>query len=236
MLPDPLQHADRILDERGRDIPVIAQIPGQYWLVDHWNSRGKPCRFFCRAVNISERAIALAAPVIGTPGKRVIAHIDQLGRIEGTIIHVLDGGFVMNIAARTEERRKLVEKFDSIRRPQYIEIPERRAFGRFVPVTPYSTLALANGMSRNCLVIDLSEAGAQISADVEPAVGTVLAVGTLVGRVIRRLRGGFAVKFVEVQSWDTVEARVLMLEGQPVPPLRGQIDSQAWPVIAGRVG
>ena len=137
----------------------------------------------------------------------------------------------MSIVARTEERRKLVEKFDSIRRPQYIEITEQRAFGRFVPVTPYSTLALANGTSRNCLIIDLSEAGAQISADVKPAVGTVLAVGTLVSRVIRPLHGGFAVKFVEVQSWDTIEARVLMPEGQPVPPLRGQVDADAWPLV-----
>jgi hypothetical protein len=188
--------------------------------VNHWNSHGKPCKFSCHAVNISQRAIALAAPVIGTPGKRVIAHIDQLGRIEGVIIHVLEGGFAMSIAASEEQRRELVDKFETIGRPEIREIPEQRAFGRFVPITPYSNLALANGTTRSCLIIDLSEAGAQIAADIEPPVGTVLAVGTLVGRVIRRQRGGFAVKFVNVQSWDTVEARVLANDVKPMMPLK----------------
>jgi hypothetical protein len=37
-----------------------------------------------------------------------------------------------------------------------------------------------------------------------------LALGTIVGRVVRHVREGFAVRFVEVQCLDTVEAKVLL--------------------------
>jgi hypothetical protein len=42
-----------------------------------------------------------------------------------------------------------------------------------------------------------------------PDIRAVLAVGSVVGRVVRHFVGGFAVQFIERQSRDTVEALVL---------------------------
>jgi len=64
---------------------------------------------------------------------------------------------------------------------------------------------LSDGRTETCLVLDLSGAGAAISADTIPPVGTVLAVGTIVSRVVRHFDEGFAVQFIERQRPETVE-------------------------------
>jgi hypothetical protein len=67
----------------------------------------------------------------------------------------------------------------------------------------------------NCFVIDMSPSGAAVSADVQPPVGTPLAVGACVGRVVRHLELGFAVQFVEQQPRDVLER--LVIRTTPLP-------------------
>jgi hypothetical protein len=51
----------------------------------------------------------------------------------------------------------------------------------------------------------MSVSGIAVSADVQPQVGTPLAVGACIGRVVRLLPNGFAVKFIEVQKRDDLD-------------------------------
>jgi hypothetical protein len=44
---------------------------------------------------------------------------------------------------------------------------------------------------------------------VQPEVGTPLAVGACIGRVVRHLELGFAVKFIEEQQRDNLEKLVV---------------------------
>jgi hypothetical protein len=55
----------------------------------------------------------------------------------------------------------------------------------------------------------MSISGAAVSADISPAIGTPLAVGKIVGRVVRHFVGGFAVQFVELQDLETLEQRII---------------------------
>lgn len=68
---------------------------------------------------------------------------------------------------------------------------------------------------RNCFIIDMSVSGVAISADVQPDVGTPPAVGACIGRVVRHLELGFAVKFVEDQDREHVER--LVVRTTPLP-------------------
>jgi hypothetical protein len=61
----------------------------------------------------------------------------------------------------------------------------------------------------NCFIIDMSVSGAAVSADVQPEVGTPLAVGACIGRVVRHLELGFAVKFIEEQPREHLEKLVV---------------------------
>ena len=48
-----------------------------------------------------------------------------------------------------------------------------------------------------------------MSADIQPKIGMPLAVGACVGRVVRLLPQGFAVKFVEQQNRNELERLVM---------------------------
>jgi hypothetical protein len=196
--------------ERQSDVRVIVNIPGRYSLSDRRDARGERRVFACRAVNVSPRAIALAAVVNGKVGERVIAHLEHLGKLEGPIVRVLEHGFVMNIAANDEERARLAAKIAWLESHKNHEASNRRADERMVPANPYSKMILPDGTVETCLVLDLSVSGAAISADTVPEIGTVLAVGSVVGRVVRQFVGGFAVQFVERQSQYSVEGMVVL--------------------------
>jgi hypothetical protein len=202
---DQTQLGDLQVVDRRRDLRIMVSVPGRYTLADHRNARGARRTFSCRAVNISGHAIALAAPVIGNLGERVIAHIDHLGRLDGTVLRVLSRGFVMSISTSEEESLRLIDRIEWLEKHKNCDVEEQRATNRFVPANPNSRMMLADGTTLTCLVIDLSETGAAISADIDPEIGTVCAVGTIVGRVVRRFIGGFAVEFIKRPPREEVE-------------------------------
>ena len=68
---------------------------------------------------------------------------------------------------------------------------------RFIPTAPHAVLTLADGSIRGCFLINVSLSGAAVSSEVQPPVGMPLAVGACIGRVVRHLPNGFAIKFVE---------------------------------------
>jgi hypothetical protein len=79
---------------------------------------------------------------------------------------------------------------------------------RIIPRDPYSTLVLADGTTIDCIVQDVSASGIAVLADVIPELRTPVAVGKIVGRVVRHFHDGFAVEFVQVQEADAVESLI----------------------------
>jgi hypothetical protein len=71
-----------------------------------------------------------------------------------------------------------------------------------------ATMLLADGSLISCLVIDFSCSGAAVSADLYPQIGTPLAVGKMVGRVVRRFDEGFAIEFTEKMVLAEIERRL----------------------------
>ena len=70
-------------------------------------------------------------------------------------------------------------------------------------------LTLADGSIHPCFIIDVSTAGVAVSSEYDPPLGTPLAVGACVGRVIRKFEHGFAVKFAEKQSRDDLDRLIV---------------------------
>jgi hypothetical protein len=199
---------DEIVDRRD-DKRIYVSLPGRYSLGDTANARGDPRLFACRAVIISAYEFALAAPVTAKVGVLVAANIDQLGKLRGSIARVFDLGFAMKIEAGNQEREMLASKIDWIERNKDFEISDNRTHTRFIPKRPLSLLTLADGSVVPCFVVDISVSGAAVSADIVPRIGTVLAVGKVVGRVVRYIESGFAVQFIEARDRQEVEALVI---------------------------
>jgi hypothetical protein len=72
-------------------------------------------------------------------------------------------------------------------------------------------LTFADRTRQQCFIIDVSASGAAISADVRPPIGTPLAVGKVVARVVRQFDDGFAVQFIELQDLDQLEQKLIQL-------------------------
>ena len=70
-------------------------------------------------------------------------------------------------------------------------------------------MTLADGTTQACLVIDMSPSGVAVSAQLQPQIGTPLAIGACIGRVVRLLPDGFAVKFVEPLNRHELERRLV---------------------------
>lgn len=181
-------------------------IIGHYNIGGRRDPRSKQRIFItCRAESVNEHTMRLVAPVVGEIGESITVQFDQFGELKGAIDKVLDGGFHFKINANDEERAALAAKIEWFEKSVHNQVKDLRDNGRVVPREPLSTLVFADGGIVRCLVIDMSRTGAAVSAGIIPEVGTPLAVGKLVGRVVRHLRGGFAVEFVEQQHLDRVE-------------------------------
>jgi PilZ domain len=110
----------------------------------------------------------------------------------------------------TSMREKLATKLTWLDNKQKDPgVREARTHARIIPASSHSTLTFADGSTRGCFIIDMSASGAAVSADVQPQVGIPLAVGACVGRVVRLLPHGFAVKFIEQQHRNELERLIV---------------------------
>jgi hypothetical protein len=192
-----------LAEERRRHQRVKVNLLGRYMLSDRRE-------FPCQVINMSPGGIAMAAPVLGFPGERVIAYVDHLGRLEGKIARMIDNGFAMSISATPRKRDKLASQLTWLANRQILNLPEDRRHGRFTPKNPMARLILPNGNNVGCRLIDLSASGAAISInpDLRPAVGAIVTVGKAQGRVVRHIEDGFAIEFTRLQHPDFVEESV----------------------------
>ena len=202
---------DHLAQATWRNIRTAASIAGRYSIANKRNIRGERREFACRTVSISTEAIALTGPVRGTAGERVIAHFDELGKIDGQIVRLVRDGFVMSVRLPDAERARLASKIDWLDRHKNYRLPDDRKHRRIIPKRPHSTVMLADGTVMGCFVIDMSVSGVAVSADITVQLGDVLAVGKVIGRVVRIFPEGFALRFIELQHPDQLESWLIQI-------------------------
>ena len=188
-------------DEKRRFQRVRVNLLGRYMLADRRE-------FPCQVVNMSPGGMALIAPVAGTPGERVIAYVDHLGRLEGHIARTFQNGFAMTIGATARKRDKLAAQLTWLANRHILGLPEDRRHGRIVPRNPSGRLIMPNGLNIGCRIIDVSESGAAVATDQRPAIGALVTLGKVQGRVVRHLEDGFAIEFTRLQHPDFLEEYV----------------------------
>jgi len=190
---------------RRRSIDIIVSIAVRYALPRLIDANGNRREFSGRVVKLSPQQLVLAAPVKGAEGDRVIANLLEFGRIEGNVLKNHDLGFVMSVTMTDEERDQFAGKIAWYDKHKNHDLPDNRKAKRIVPQDPHSVVILADGTVVGAFVIDVSVSGVAISADVDVRIGEAVAIGRIVGRVVRYFRGGFAVKFIELQDPRTLE-------------------------------
>jgi len=181
---------------------------GRYSLASRHDAQGKRREFACRTTRISPFQMLVAAPVLGPRGERVLTFFGELGKLDGWITDVGEGAFLVDITLTKEARERLANKLVWLQKKQKDAVVDVREQQRVVPEDPHTTLIFADGTTVSCFVIDISPSGVAVSADLEPEIGTRLAVGRAVGHVVRRFGEGFAVKFDRLQEPSYLEQMI----------------------------
>lgn len=176
---------------------VKISVLGRYMLANR-------SEFPCQVLEMSPGDAVVIAPVAGNPGEKVIAYLDHLGRVEGSIIESIDGGFTMDVAASPRKRDKMAAQLTWLANKDILNLPEDRRHERVVPDNRHSTVVLDDGRRYNCKIIDISLSGAAIELAVRPAMGTPVTLGRMRARVVRHFQDGVAVEFASSQEMLTV--------------------------------
>lgn len=192
-----LARPTRIYAQLPRFQRVKVSLLGRYMLTDRRE-------FPCQVLEMSPGDAVVVAPVSGVAGEKVIAYVDHLGRIEGDITEVIDGGFRLDLSATSRKRDKMAAQLTWLANKDMLNLPEDRRHERVVPDNRHSTVVLDDGRRYNCKIIDISLSGAAIELAVRPAMGTPVTLGRMRARVIRHFADGVAVEFVSAQEMLTV--------------------------------
>jgi hypothetical protein len=200
-----------------RQRAVDVTVSGSYSLHRWYDCEGKLRTFACRTKRVSPFRMIVDVPVVGKVGERVTSYFQDFGEFECTISATLKSGFLMELDMTRARRAWMSEKLTWLEKKQKdASIEELRRDARFVPQSSHTLLTLADGGTHPCFIIDVSTAGVAISCEYDPPMGTPLAVGACVGRVIRKFANGFAVKFAEKQLRDDL-SRLIVRSVVPQP-------------------
>nr|WP_116655122.1 PilZ domain-containing protein [Pelagibacterium sediminicola] len=176
---------------------VRVSVLGRYMLADRRE-------FPCQIIEMSPGDARVIAPVSGNPGERIIIYLDHLGRVEGTITELMEGGFVMELVSSSRKRDRLAAQLTWLANKDLLNLPEDRRHERVVPDMRHSSILLEDGRRYNCKITDISLSGAAVEIDVRPALGTPVTLGRMRARVVRHFQDGIAVEFASVQEMLTV--------------------------------
>jgi hypothetical protein len=176
---------------------VKVSLLGRYMLSDRRE-------FPCQVLEMSPGDAMVIAPVSGTAGEKIIAYLDHLGRVEGEVSEVVDGGFCIGLSATSRKRDKMAAQLTWLANKDLLNLPEDRRHERVVPDNRHSTVVLDDGRRYNCKIIDISLSGAAIELAVRPAMGTPVTLGRMRARVVRHFGDGVAVEFISSQEMLTV--------------------------------
>jgi len=160
----------------------------------------------CTANQMSPGDVVFDTAATASVGERIVAYLDHLGRIEGTVVEVDATGFVITLNATDRKRDKLAAQLTWIANKHELSLPEDRRHDRVAPRKSRAELLLQDGRRYPCRIIDLSLSGAAVDIEVRPAIGTQVTLGTMRGRVVRHFQEGIAIEFATIQPQESIRA------------------------------
>jgi len=191
-----IRRVPKIVPDRRKYRRVPVQLNGRLMTQDE---REFPCEVF----NMSAGGMALRAPVTCQRGERIVAYLENLGRLEGTVARTFEGGFAVELRASAQKRERIANVLAWYANQDTLGAAERR-HERYTPRIPEQKIILPSGEVHDCRVIDVSLSGASVSTSIKPPMDSVVVLGRLRGRVVRHHDRGIGIQFAEVQDPDSL--------------------------------
>lgn len=148
-------------------------------------------------------------------GQKLIVQMADIGGFLAQVDRNVEGGYAVRLLLDDAGREKLTAKIVWYRLRVLRAAAEHRTYKRWRPAIRRSTVLLADGTTAVCSVLDVSATGVAVSSGLKVEIGAPLAVGQLVGKVVRLVEEGFAVQFATVQEENAVEQMLQPLKSKP---------------------
>ena len=186
-------HIKRLTIDRRRNQRVQVNLLGRFM-----NSSKE--EFPCRLLNVSPGGCAMLSNEEIEPQEKVIAYFDHLGRVEGVIARIFEGGFGLKFQANLYKKEKLAEKLIWLANRKVLDLEDDRRHTRITPNGSLTKLQFNNGQNRMCRLLDVSISGASVAIDDKPELGIELIIGKMKGRVVRHHNQGVGIEFTDIQN------------------------------------
>lgn len=190
--------AEPTLDEAERRRHIRIEIPLKARFL---TSDGK--EHACLVANISAGGALLRTKHPPKKGERIVIYIDSVGRFEASVARSGKYSFAVSYTGR---REKFTRNADVL--TEVVNSGKRQHDRRIAPRIRHDSHALvtlANGEQKNCAILDISLTGAAIEIDPRPPLGSMLTLGRMAAKVVRRHEKGVGVLFTgPAQRMDDV--------------------------------
>lgn len=126
-------------------------------------------------------------------GARVTCYLDDIGLVDGIVLHGLPDGFALQVMANPERRFRLEARLAWLRSAEARN--DQRKAARIVPVHRAVQIRLEETEAAEAIVADLSMTGAALLLVERPRVGALVTVGKRYATVVRHTPEGIGVAF-----------------------------------------
>ena len=147
----------------------------------------------CLVINISAGGVLLKAVNPPQAGEKVVVYIDDVGRHEGLVIRSSKHHFAVDYRARRAKSKRAADSLTYAVNTPHMRL-DRRATPRIRTDQP-TVLTLESGESIACEMLDVSLTGASIEINPRPPLGSMVTLGKMLAKVVRRHEKGVGVVF-----------------------------------------
>ena len=173
-----------ISSDRRRSRRAALKLPGRYMLSDGFE-------FHCRTLNVSATGVCIQADFVANLGERVVAYIDELGRIEGQVVRRGQDWFVIEVRTTQSRIDRIAQKIAALsgESPEALTVAPTETKRRSV------RLQLGFGQIHIVEISDETSLGAKVHADFQLLPGVKLTIDGKPAVVDRDDSDGFFVAF-----------------------------------------
>ncbi len=191
-----------------RDARFIGDVPGCFVFLERVGREWEAQTFAFSARSVSTSKAAVTSDIAVEKGERLALRFEGIGIRQGTVERSLKDGFIIlfDNAPATGAEPNVDARIGWLNRKVRGKAEDRRDHRRVIPRHAEATLILGADRFVECRILDMSRSGAAIRSAVQPPIGSLLAVGSVPGRVARHFEGGFGVRFLALQVESELEA------------------------------
>jgi len=156
---------------------------------------------------ISPDGATILTQVTAPAGVKIVAYIDEIGRVEANVIAEFDGGIALEFINNDSRRSRLETKLKWLSENDK-ESANQRRHDRFEPKDSKSHITMPDGRIYSCEVIDISLSGAAVKTEIMPNLGTYVLLGKMRGRIVRHVEDGLAIEFIRPLNQSTLSDHI----------------------------